>query len=187
MPASSAVSSIRGHCEEATMTTKPTRPKRRLYTGLLAVQSAAIVVSAALLLVGVLGFVPGVTTKIDALQLAGNRSEARLFDMFEVSVVLNLIHIAVGVAGLTLVRTYARARAYLLGGGLLFLGLWIWGLIVNPNGAANVLPVNNADNWLHFGIGVSMIVLALTLAGAKAPTGAGGEILVQPADSNRPI
>ncbi|CAN5591483.1 hypothetical protein BH09ACT7_BH09ACT7_17220 [soil metagenome] len=161
------------------MTTKPTRPKRRLYTGLLAVQSAAIVVSAALLLVGVLGFVPGITTKLDALQLAGNRSEARLFDVFEVSVLLNLIHVAVGIVGLALMRTYARARAYLLGGGLLFLGLWIWGLVVNPNGAANIFPVNNADNWLHLGLGVTMVVLALTLAGAKMPTGAGGEILIQ--------
>lgn len=161
------------------MTTKPTRPKRRLYTGLLAVQSAAIVVSAALLLVGVAGFLPGITTKLDALQLAGNRSEARLFDVFEVSVLLNLIHVAVGIVGLALMRTYARARAYLLGGGLLFLGLWIWGLVVNPNGAANIFPVNNADNWLHLGLGVTMVVLALTLAGAKMPTGAGGEILIQ--------
>jgi hypothetical protein len=164
------------------MTTKPSRPKRRLYTGLLAVQSAAIVVSAALLLIGVLGFVPGVTTKLDALQLAGNRSAARLFDIFEVSVLLNFIHVAVGLVGLMLVRTYARARTFLLGGGLVFIGLWIWGLLVNLNSPANLLPVNNADNWLHLGIGVAMIVLALTLAGARVPTGAGGEILVQPAD-----
>ncbi|MET0699577.1 MAG: DUF4383 domain-containing protein [Mycobacterium sp.] len=164
------------------MTTKPSRPKRRLYTGLLAVQSAAIVVSAFLLLIGVLGFVPGVTTKLDALQLAGNLSEARLFDIFEVSVLLNLIHVAVGLVGLMMVRTYARARAYLLGGGLVFVGIWIWGLLVNFNSPANLLPVNNADNWLHMGIGVAMVVLALTLAGARVPTGAGGEILVQPAE-----
>jgi hypothetical protein len=182
MPAKSAESSIRGYGEEATMTTKPPRPKRRLYTGLLAVQSAAIVVSSVLLLVGVLGFVPGITTRLDALQLAGHRSEASLFGVFEVSVLLNLIHVAVGLAGLMLVRTYARARAYLLGGGLLFVGLWVWGLLVNFNSTANMLPVNNADNWLHLGIGVTMIVLALTLAGARVPTGAGGEILVQPAD-----
>jgi hypothetical protein len=164
------------------MTTKPPRPKRRLYTGLLAVQSAAIAMSALLLLLGVLGFVPGVTTKLDALELVGNRSEARLFDVFEVSVLLNLIHIRVGIVGLTLMRTYARARAYLLGGGLLFLVLWIWGLLVNLNSPANLLPVNNADNWLHLGIGFTMVVLALTLAGARVPTGAGGEILVQPAE-----
>jgi hypothetical protein len=167
------------------MTTKPSRPKRRLYTGLLAVQSAAIVVSAVLLLIGVLGFVPGITTKLDALQLAGNLSEARLFDMFEVSVVLNLIHVAVGLVGLMMVRTYARSRTYLLAGGLVFLGMWIWGLLINLNSPANLLPVNNADNWLHLGIGVTMVVLALTLAGARVPTGAGGEILVQPAEMDQ--
>ena len=60
---------------------------------------------------------PGFTSQLHALQLAGYRSEARLFDMFVVSVLLNLIHIVVGLAGLMLARTYARARAYLLGGG----------------------------------------------------------------------
>lgn len=162
------------------MTTDPPRPKRRLYTGLLAVQSAAIVVAAALLLLGVSGFVPGITTHLAALRLSGHRSEARLFDIFEVSVLLNFIHIALGIAGLMLAHTFARSRAYLLGGGLLVIGLWIWGLLVNPGSTANVLPVNNADNWLHLGIGVTMVVLALTLAGARLPTGAGGEILVRP-------
>ena len=52
--------------------------------------------------------------------------------------------------------------------------------MVSPNSTANALPVNNADNWLHLGVGVTMVVLALTLAGAREPTGAGGEILVQP-------
>ncbi len=162
------------------MTTKPSRPKRRLYTGLLAVQCAVIFVSAALLLVGVLGFVPGITTQLDSLQLAGPHSSAMLFGVFEVSVLHNLIHVALGVVGLMLARTYAKARAYLLGGGLLFVGLWIWGLLLGPGSAANVLPVNNADNWLHLGIGVTMIVLALTLAGTRVPTGARGEVLVRP-------
>ncbi len=162
------------------MTTKPTRPRRRLYTGLLAVQSAVIVVAAALFLVGVLGFVPGITAQLDALQLAGHRSGARLFDVFQVSVLLNLVHIALAIVGLLLVRTYARSRAYLLGAGAFFLGLWVWGLLVHRDSSANLLPVNNADNWLHLGFGVTMIVLALTLAGARVPTGAGGEILVLP-------
>jgi Domain of unknown function (DUF4383) len=162
------------------MTTDGSHQKRRIYTGLLAVQSAAVVVGAAFLLIGILGFVPGITTHLNALQLAGHRSGALLFDIFAVSVLHNLIHIAVGIAGLILARSYVKARAYLLGGGLLFVGAWIWGLFLHPADPANVLPLNNADNWLHLGIGVTMIVLALTLAGARVPTGSGGEILVPP-------
>ncbi|MCV7227830.1 DUF4383 domain-containing protein [Mycolicibacterium komossense] len=154
--------------------------KRRTYTGLLAVQGAAIVMGAAFLLIGILGFTPGVTAHLDSIQLVGYRSGALLFDVFQVSVVQNLSHVAFGIVGLLLARSYAMARAYLLIGGLLFLGLWIWGLLMHPVSAANVLPINNADNWLHLGLGVTMTVLALTLAGARVPTGAGGEELVPP-------
>jgi hypothetical protein len=162
------------------MTTDGSHQKRRIYTGLLAVQSAAVFVAAAFLLIGILGFVPGITTHLNTLQFVGHRSGALLFDIFSVSVLHNLIHIALGIAGLILARTYARARAYLLGGGLLFVGAWIWGLFLHPADPANVLPLNNSDNWLHLGVGVTMIVLALTLAGARVPTGSGGEVLVQP-------
>jgi hypothetical protein len=162
------------------MTTDGSHQKRRIYTGLLAVQSAAVLVAAAFLLIGVLGFVPVITTHLDTMQLAGHGSGALLFDVFAVSVVHNLIHIALGIAGLLLASSYARARAYLLGGGSLFIGAWIWGLFLHRGDPANVLPLNNSDNWLHLGIGVTMILLALTLAGAKVPTGARGEVLLPP-------
>ena len=53
-----------------------------------------------------------------------------------------------------LARTYAKARAYFLVGGLAYLGLWVYGLFIDRGSAANFVPVNNADNWLHFGLGV---------------------------------
>ena len=162
------------------MTTDKPRQRRRVYSGLLAVQGAAIVVGAAFLLLGILGFTPGVTAHLDSMQLAGYRSAAVLFDIFQTSVVQNLVHVVFGVVGLLLARSYAMARTYLLVGGLVFLGLWIWGLLLDPHSVANFLPINSADNWLHLGIGTTMTVLALTLAGARAPTGAGGEVLVPP-------
>lgn len=164
------------------MTTDKPRQRRRVYTGLLAVQGAAIVVGSAFLLIGILGFTPGVTAHLESIRLGGYRSAALLFDLFQVSVIQNLLHVAFGVAGLLLARTYVLARAYLLVGGLIFLGLWIWGLLMDPHSPANVLPINNAGNWLHLGIGITMTVLALTLAGSRAPTGAGGEILVPPSE-----
>lgn len=41
-----------------------------------------------------------------------------------------------------------------------------------------VLPLNGADNWLHFGVGIVMVALGLTLAASRVPTGAEGEVLV---------
>jgi len=152
----------------------------RQRVGLLAVQGAAVLVAAAFLAVAIAGFTPGLTSHLDRLQWLGHDSESQLFGVFEVSVVHNLLHLAFGVAGLLLAGTYHRARAYLVGGGLIYLGLWLYGLLTDPSGPLNVLPLNNADNWLHFAIGVVMILLGLTLAGARVPTGAGGEPLIDP-------
>jgi hypothetical protein len=161
-------------------TSEPRIRRRRPQVGLLAVQYAAILMGSLFLIRGVLGFIPGITSNFDALQLAGPQSEAVLFGVFETSIVDNLICIAVGLAGLLLATSYVRARAYLLLGGLIYLGLWVYGLLIDLQSPVNVLPINGADNWLHFGVGVTMVLLALTLAGARVPTGARGEILVPP-------
>jgi hypothetical protein len=137
---------------------------------LMAVQGAAIIVAAVFLVVGVLGFIPGVTAHHDQLQVAGHHSGARLFGMFAVSMLHNLVHMAFGLIGLAMARTYAMARAYFLLGGLAYLGLWVYGLLIDHDSPANFVPLNNADNWLHFGLGIAMVLLGLTLAGQRDPT-----------------
>jgi hypothetical protein len=159
-------------------TTNAGRLRHRV--GQLAAQGAAVLVAAAFLAVAIAGFTPGLTTHLDRLQWLGHHSESQLFGVFDVSVVHNLLHLAFGVAGLLLAGTYARARAFLIGGGLIYLGLWLYGLLADLSGPRNVLPLNDADNWSHFSIGVVMILLGLTLAGARVPTGAGGEPLIDP-------
>jgi hypothetical protein len=141
-----------------------TRPK------VMAVQGAAVLIAAAFLIIGVLGFIPGATSHLDQLQWAGRHSGAMLFGMFAVSGLHNIVHLASGVIGFIFARTYAASRAYLLGGGLAYLALWIYGLLMNQGSALNILPLNNADNWLHFGLGVVMLLLGLTLAGQHDPT-----------------
>jgi Domain of unknown function (DUF4383) len=137
---------------------------------LMAVQGAAVMVAAAFLIVGVLGFIPGVTTDYALLQWAGHHSGAKLFGVFAVSGLHNVVHMAFGVAGLAMARTYAMARAYFLIGGVVYLGLWLYGLLIDHGSPANFVPLNNADNWLHFGLGVGMVLLGLTLAGQHDPT-----------------
>jgi hypothetical protein len=136
----------------------------------MAVQGAAVLVAAGFLIVGVLGFIPGATSQLDQLQWAGHHSGAMLFGMFAVSGLHNVIHAAYGVIGFMFARTYAASRAYLLAGGIGYLALWIYGIFMDQGSALNILPLNNADNWLHFGVGVAMIILALTLAGQHDPT-----------------
>lgn len=117
------------------------------------VQSLAALVGVVLLLVGVLGFIPGITTHYKDLEFAGDGSGAKLLGIFQVSVLLNIVHLLFGIAGLGLARTWEGARLFLIGGGVVYLALWILGIV----GGADWVPTNSADNWLHFVLGIGMV------------------------------
>jgi arginine exporter protein ArgO len=136
----------------------------------MAVQGAALIVGTGYLLIGALGFVPGVTTNYDDLQWVGHRSGALLFGVFAISGLHNVVHLLLGAAGMFCARTYAASRAYLLAGGVTLLGLWIYRTASGHSELAEVFPLNRADNWLHFALGVVMLLLALTLAAQHDPT-----------------
>jgi arginine exporter protein ArgO len=125
------------------------------------VQLAAMTVGVVFLLVGILGFVPGVTTDYDRLDIAGNNSGALLLGVFAVSVLHNLVHGAFGIAGLLMARTATGARNFLIYGGTIYAVLWIYGLIIDHDSAANFVPVNTADNWLHLVLAIGMIALGV--------------------------
>jgi hypothetical protein len=126
-------------------------------------QKAALAVGAVFLLVGVLGFIPGITTDYDQLTFAGHDSEAKLLGIFQVSILHNIVHLLFGVAGVAMSRTWSGARNYLVGGGAIYLVLWLYGLLIDHDSAANFVPVNSADNWLHFLLGVAMVGLGVLL------------------------
>jgi hypothetical protein len=128
------------------------------------VQLAALVVGLTFLAVGVLGFIPGITTDYGDLAFASEDSEAKLLGLFQVSILHNIVHLLFGIAGLALARTADGARTYLIGGGVIYLALWLLGLV----GALEWLPANAADHWLHFGLGVGMIGLGVLLGRERA-------------------
>ena len=130
------------------------------------VQTLAMIVGVVFLLVGVLGFIPGVTTNYEALQFAGHHSEAMLLGVFQVSILHNIVHLLFGVAGLAMARSASGAKTFLVGGGLVYLVLWLYGLVIDQDGGANFVPLNTADNWLHLGLGLGMI--ALGFAGGRS-------------------
>ena len=65
------------------------------------------------LLVGVLGFVPGITTDYDSMTFADHESGAELLGIFQVSVLHNIVHLLFGVGGLW-AATQARLVAPVL-------------------------------------------------------------------------
>ena len=126
-------------------------------------RTAALVVAAVFILVGVLGFVPGVTTEYDGMMFAGHESTAMLLGVFHVSILHNIVHLLFGVVGLLMARTVSGAIAFLVGGGAVYLLLWLYGVVIDHDSAANFVPLNTADNWLHLVLGVGMAGLGLAL------------------------
>jgi hypothetical protein len=94
--------------------------------------------------------------------------DAKLFGLFQVSVLHNLVHLVFGVAGLALARTISGARNYLVVGGIIYLVLFVYGLIVSENSMANFVPVNTADDILHLVLGLGMIALGVVLTRRRA-------------------
>ncbi|WP_375432624.1 DUF4383 domain-containing protein [uncultured Friedmanniella sp.] len=127
------------------------------------IQVGAALVGFVFLLVGVLGFVPGVTTGYAQLAFASHMSGAQLFGIFQVSVLHNLVHLAFGVLGLLFSRSPLRARNFLLYGGLVYLALFLYGIVVEYQSAANFVPFDDADNVLHLVLGIGMIILSVVL------------------------
>ncbi|MDG4756510.1 DUF4383 domain-containing protein [Micromonospora sp. WMMD710] len=153
---------------------RPSGPRPR-------VQVAALAAAGVFLLIGILGYIPGITTDYGELTFAGHHSDARLLGLFQVSILHNAVHLLFGLAGLVLARSVGGARVFLAGGGAIYLVLWLYGLAIeaiNPEGGANILPVNDADNWLHLALGFGMLALGLLLSNQA---GTGGR-LDTPAD-----
>ena len=104
------------------------------------VTTAAKVVGAVFLLVGILGFIPGITSNYSSLSFAGHMSEAKLLGIFQVSILHNIVHLLFGIAGIAMAKRADSARTYLVGGGIIYLVLWIYGLVTSDQLLGQLRP-----------------------------------------------
>jgi hypothetical protein len=117
----------------------------------------AFLVSLAFLVVGIAGFIPGITTHYGDLKFAGDDSGAKLLGVFQVSILHNLVHLLYGGVGLALSRTDAGARSFLVGGGLIYLLLAFFGAVTGDHSRWNFVPLDHDDDLLHLGLGIGML------------------------------
>ncbi|HEY8192454.1 MAG TPA: DUF4383 domain-containing protein [Gaiellaceae bacterium] len=120
-------------------------------------QTLAFVFGLAFLGAGVLGFIPGITTNLGDIKFAGNDSPSELLGIFQVSILHNIVHLLFGIAGIAMSRSWDSARTYLLGSGVIYLVLFVYGLLVGSNDDANFVPINNADDLLHLVLGIGLL------------------------------
>jgi hypothetical protein len=134
--------------------------KLQLSGGTRMLKKVSLVFGVVFTLVGLLGFVPGVTsTDADGHQL--------LLGLFMVDAVHNLVHLASGVVGLAAAASDRYAKLYLVGFGGVYALVTLIGFFTSP--VLGFLHVNTADNWLH-------LVLAVGLLGAGLGLQAGEDM-----------
>ncbi|WP_144801053.1 DUF4383 domain-containing protein [Curtobacterium sp. BH-2-1-1] len=136
------------------------------------IQKVAMVVGIVFLLVGIAGFVPGLTS--GGLGGAGHGSMAMLLGIFQVSVLHNIVHLLFGVVGLLAANRATGSRMYLVIGGVVYFVLWVYGLFTaGTMSGANFVPLNWADNWLHLVLAIGMVALGVVFPrGRRTPVGA---------------
>jgi Domain of unknown function (DUF4383) len=133
--------------------------------GTTPVQTVARLVGIVFLLVGIAGFVPGITTNLyDGLEFAGDDGSAELLGLFQVSVLHNIVHALFGV-GILMAATPEGARTFLLGSGAIYVVLFLLGIL----GGGDWVPINDADDWLHLGLAVGLIALGLLTTRERRP------------------
>ena len=128
------------------------------------IQRAAMLFGIIFLLVGVLGFIPGITSDYGRLDVFDDVG-AKLLGIFGVNILENIVHLLVGVLGVAAARSWAASKNYFIWVGVVYLALWLYGLIIDEHeSAANFFGMNDASHWLHFVLGVTMVAIGYLLS-----------------------
>ena len=121
-------------------------------------QRFAQIFGAVYLLVGLLGLVPPFLA--GTLPGVLGPLKGLLLGLFAVNLLHSLTHLAIGVAGLALYRSFSGGKAYALALGIAYAGLFLLGVLSEPVGTlGGLLPLNASDDILH-------ILIALVAFGA---------------------
>jgi hypothetical protein len=143
-------------------------------TGRTAVQRAALLFGLVFALVTIVGFIPGVTTDYDRLTRFDGEG-AKIFGLVGANVLENIAHGLFALAGLAAARSWAASKTYFVWGGIVYLGLWLYGVLggSEEKSTANFLGLNQASDWLHLALGLSMLAVGLLLSRRRAERSAG--------------
>jgi hypothetical protein len=117
-------------------------------------QLLALAIGVIYTLVGLLGFA------VTGFENFASETDKTLLG-FEINPLHNIVHLAIGLAGLALWRRLDTARTY---GWLLAAGYglaFIYGLFAAGNSDINFLSMNGADNVLHLVSAIAGVAIAL--------------------------
>jgi hypothetical protein len=113
------------------------------------VQTFARIYGIVFLVVGVGGFIPGLTQSHVHPGVTVQAFSGMELGLFPVNVLHNIVHIAFGVWGLLAARTVGGSRTYARVVAIAYALLTILGLIPATNTTFGLVPIYGHDVWLH--------------------------------------
>ncbi len=118
------------------------------------IRTAARVFGIIYLLVGILGFVPGLSQPMNDATMGGM---SLLLGLFPVNPLHNVVHIVVGLAGILVAGTFSNSRVYFKTLAIVYGLLTVLGLIPATTNVFGLVPLGSWDIGLHL---VTAIVAA---------------------------
>ena len=116
----------------------------------------SVVFGVVLLLVGVLGFIPGITT------------DNHLLGIFHVNALHNIIHLVSGAVALYCGMTSVKAsKTYFQVFGVIYALVAILGFVYGDNAILGLVANNMADTWLHVVIAVTVLYLGFATSSTE--------------------
>lgn len=110
----------------------------------------ALVMGIVFLIIGVLGFVPGLLTDpVDERHLAMGSGYGLLFGLFPVNVLHNVVHLAFGIWGVVVWRRFSPSRVFARSVAVVYAVLAVMGLIPVLATTFGLVPIYGHDIWLH--------------------------------------
>jgi hypothetical protein len=109
----------------------------------------ALIYGVVFLLVGIAGFIPGLVIAPGAGAPQG-ADHGLLLGLFPVNALHNLVHVAFGIWGIAVFRSWSGARIYARSVAVIYAVLGVMGLIPALQTAFGLVPLYGHDVWLHF-------------------------------------
>ena len=110
----------------------------------------ALVLGIIFIVIGIAGFVPGFLAEpVPENDVVAEGAFGRLFGLFPVNWLHNLVHVAFGVWGIAVYRRFYAARTYAKAVAVIYAVFAIMGFIPMLNTTFGLIPLYGHDIWLH--------------------------------------
>ena len=117
----------------------------------MTMKNFVLVIGLLFLVVGVLGFVPGLVSPPSAYSphMTVDTAYGYLLGLFPINILHNLVHLGVGLWGLSAYRSVTKSLSFARGLAIFYGALAVMGLIPVVNTTFGLIPIFGHDIWLH--------------------------------------